>query len=644
MCGIAGYIAFKADFSDHEGVIRSMLHAIEHRGPDDEGFWIEDKVVLGHKRLSILDLSPTGHQPMLSANGRFRIVFNGEIYNHLDLRQDLQKDANCNWRGHSDTETLLECFSHWGVVQTLEKAIGMFAFAVFDQQENVLILARDRMGEKPLYYGTLSSNGNKILVFASELSSIKCIPHVQLTINKDSLPLYLRHNYIPAPYTIYEDISKMIPGSYAVIDLNTGLHKEIPYWELTEIVDKGKRNPFKGSFTDAVDELERLMGEVVNGQMMSDVPLGAFLSGGIDSSSVVALMQSKSTQKVKTFSIGFDIDQFDESGYARQVAEHLGTDHTQRIITEREALEVIPNLSSMFSEPFADSSQIPTYLVAATAKQKVTVSLSGDAGDELFGGYNRYLYTSGAFNKINRIPGPIRSIISSLLQTVSPNTWNTILSSSSYRNIGEKIHKIASVMKSNDPMELYKKVVSHTDHPQDYLLGAKESYSSIDVNWNKGFPHGISIIERMMAVDALTYLPDDILVKVDRASMAVSLESRVPFLDHRIVEFAWSLPMSYKLEGGNGKRVLKEMLYRYVPKSMMDRPKMGFGIPLSQWLSGPLKNWCLDLLNEKNMTEQGIFDVPAVMKIVHEHMHGKSDHGYLLWDFIMLQSWLNANK
>jgi asparagine synthase (glutamine-hydrolysing) len=520
----------------------------------------------------------------------------------------------------------------------------MFAFAVIDHDKQILTLARDRMGEKPLYYGNLNANGSNLFVFGSELSAFRKLPKVDLKLNKQVLPLYLRHNYIPAPYSIYEGVQKLMPGYLITLELHSGKLNERSYWSLSDVIIKSKANPFTGSFHDAVDELEKLMGNVIQGQMISDVPLGAFLSGGIDSSAVVAMMQSKSSSNVKTFSIGFEIDQFDESQYARQVANHLGTDHTERIITEREALDIVPKLSKMFSEPFSDSSQIPTYLVAATSKQKVTVSLSGDAGDELFGGYNRYLYASNAFNKINQIPKPMRGILSSILRGISPTHWNSILSFTSYRNIGEKIHKVASAMRTNNPMDLYMKVVSHTDSPLDYLNLPITLPSPLESIWGQPFSDVVTDIEKMMAVDALTYLPDDILVKVDRTSMAVSLESRVPFLDHRLVEFAWSLPMNYKLEGGNGKRVLKEMLYKHVPKQIMDRPKMGFGIPLSQWLKGPLRIWAMDVLNEKKMSEQGVFKASQVIKLLNEHMTGKNDHGYLLWDFLMFQSWLDENN
>ena len=644
MCGIAGYINLSRQSIDNETIIQSMLQAIHHRGPDDYGTWIGEKIVFGHKRLSILDLSPTGHQPMLSADGRYRIIFNGEIYNHLELRNQLAKEVGVQWKGHSDTETLLACFSQWGFVATIQKSVGMFALALYDHHENKLLLTRDRIGEKPLYYGKVNRNDDDLFVFVSELSSVKAIPGAKLELNRSALPLYLRHNYIPAPFSIYEGIQKLKPGNYAEINLSTGAAKELPYWQLADVIAAGKKTPFQGSFQDAVQVLDKLLGDVVEGQMISDVPLGAFLSGGIDSSTVVSLMQARSSQKVKTFSIGFDIDQFDESSYARQVAHHLGTAHTERIITEKEALALVPTISSLFSEPFADSSQLPTYLVAATAKEKVTVSLSGDAGDELFGGYNRYLYADNAFQKIKKIPQPVRNLLSSCLQTMQPSSWNRILGFSSYKNIGEKIHKVARAMHFNDGMELYKQVVSHTDFPSAFLLNTEEKISPVVDNWKNTYKTDLSDIERMMAVDTLTYLPDDILVKVDRASMAVSLESRVPFLDHRVVEFAWSLPISYKIAGGNGKMILKEVLYKYVPKSIMDRPKMGFGIPLSQWLNGPLKGWCLDLLSEKSLNQHGVFNTKAVSQMVKEHVEGKADHGYMLWNFLMLQSWLNDSK
>lgn len=644
MCGIAGYINYNSPGNISDGtLIEKMLNTIVHRGPDDSGFWIGSPIAIGHRRLSILDLSESGHQPMLSSNGRFRIVFNGEIYNHLLLRRELEKQHGISWRGHSDTETLLECFSHWGVVETIRKSIGMFAFAVVDHHSNSLLLARDRMGEKPLYYGTYRANGYHQFVFASELSSVRALPGFHKKINIQALGPFLRHNYIPAPLSIYEDIGKLKPGFCLSVDVSSGEITETCYWSLNETIQNGLFHTFKGSFQDAVLELENLLGAAVKGQMISDVPLGAFLSGGIDSSSIVALMQSHSSQKVKTFSIGFDIDQFDESMFARQVADHLGTDHTECIISEKEALEMVPMISSFYAEPFADSSQLPTYLVAKIAKEKVTVSLSGDAGDELFGGYNRYLYASKLFNRFQRIPRPLRNLSASAIKSISPEQWNAILPFVSIRNIGEKLHKVAAVINSNDPMDLYKRVVSHTDRPSALLNEYAPSVAVSSYGWSLPVLHQLNDIEKMMAIDAMTYLPDDILVKVDRASMAVSLESRVPFLDHRVIEFAWSLPFEYKLHNGDGKRVLKELLYRHVPKKLMDRPKMGFGIPLTQWLRGPLRDWAHDLVNEKKMSEQALLNVPTALKIFNDHMSGKADNGYMVWNIIMLQAWLNEH-
>ncbi len=647
MCGIAGYIDITRHQSlEHELVMQKMLDQIIHRGPDARGIWVsnENNVVLGHQRLSILDLSPAGSQPMFSPSGRYTIVFNGEIYNHIDLRKIIEASHSVSWKGTSDTETLLVCIEYWGVHKTLEQTIGMFAFALYDEQERKLILSRDRVGEKPLYFGWDTVDNKNYFLFASDLQSIKLHPAFRSVLNKDALALYFRHNYIPAPYSIYQNIQKLLPGTFLVYDLTRHDFTINNYWSLDESITKGIANPFTGSITEAVNELDQLLQQAIKNQMIADVPLGAFLSGGIDSSTIVAIMQKLSSNRVKTFSIGFEDQEFDESVYAKKVADHLGTEHFEHLVTQKEALEIVPQLSKIFSEPFSDSSQVPTYLVAQLAKQHVTVSLSGDAGDELFGGYNRYTITDTLFAKINHVPHFAKGLASSVIRKIPQHTWNALPFRVKYKNIGEKLYKLADILNVKDPMQLYRSVISHTDSPEKLLINGREPDKIIGGSRNHLELHQLRDIEKMMYLDTLTYLPDDILVKVDRTSMAVSLESRVPFLDHRVIDFAWRLPFSYKINNGQGKLVLKKLLERYVPTKLTDRPKMGFGVPLASWLRGPLKTWAIDLLNTDQLKREEILCPELVDKLLSEHLSYKADHGYLLWDLLMFQSWLNDQR
>lgn len=650
MCGFVGFLTAGHWARDEvaPGLLARMANTIVHRGPDGAGYWHDaaSGIALGHRRLAIVDLSPAGAQPMHSACGRYVLAFNGETYNHRDLRREL---GDLPWRGHSDTETLLAGFGAWGIRATIERCIGMFAIAVWDKKERQLTLARDRLGEKPLYYGWQGQGADACLLFGSDLAALKVHPAFAAGINRDALALYMRHNAIAAPHSIYQGIHKLPPGSLRTISLAQREPKIEAYWSLAQVAQAGVATPFAGTGAEAVDALEALLKNAVRQQMMADVPLGAFLSGGIDSSTVVALMQAQSKQPVKTFTIGFDEKGYNEAVHAKAVARHLGTDHTELYVTPQQALDVIPKLPGLYSEPFADSSQIPTFLVSRLARQQVTVSLSGDAGDELFAGYNRYVLTRNMWGKLERLPLPLRRLGAAGIQALSPAAWNALckpvqpLLSGPLRqaNMGDKLHKGAAVLDARNVDELYLGLVTHWD-PHGLVLGANEPLTHL-----RGNPLplvGLDEVQRMMALDAITYLPDDILVKVDRAAMGVSLETRVPFLDHRVVEFAWRLPQHLKLRADVGKWVLRQVLYRHVPKELIERPKMGFGVPIDSWLRGPLRNWAEDLLSESRLRQEGFFNpVPIRLKWA-EHMSGKRNWQHHLWNVLMFQAWLTGQE
>jgi len=639
MCGIAGYVG-KTSYPYN--CLGEMAKAINHRGPDDRGTWYneDEGIGLAHARLSILDLSSAGHQPMHSVSKNFVLVFNGEIYNHKVLRSELELIAQRNWLGHSDTETLLVAIDHWGLEKTLKKAKGMFAIALWDKRNKNLSLACDRIGEKPLYYGWV----NDQFVFASELKSIKKFPEFKNLIDRNSLALFLRFNSIPAPHSIYQDIYKLEPSQIIQLNADSKQVKKFNFWSTEEVYNKGNLSQVSGTPEEIVDQLEVVLSKAVSSQMQSDVPLGAFLSGGIDSSTIVALMQSQSDSQVNTFTIGFNAKEYDEAKHARMVANHIGTNHFEMYVNERDALDIIPNLPNIYDEPFADSSQIPTYLVSKFAKQEVTVALSGDAGDELFGGYNRYVFADKMFSKIMKGPISIRQLISSSILTMTEEKWNMLLNnflSERFADIGHKLHKVANVLPAKSIRDMHFKLVSQIQNPSDWLLKANEYKTSLNDD-TKRFVE-LNPIEQMMAYDLITYLPTDILTKVDRAAMAVSLETRVPFLDLNVIEFSASLPMEFKIRNGVTKWALREVLYKHVPKDLIERPKMGFGVPLAEWLRGPLQDWAESLLDEKRLHQEGFFDVEFVRNKWLEHLSGKRNWHHQLWNVLMFQAWLEKN-
>ena len=649
MCGIAGF--WRLGVPPDGATLATMTDAIRQRGPDADGHWLDanNGVGLGHRRLAILDLTPAGAQPMLSHCGRYVIAFNGEVYNFLALREELEQTGVAPaWRGHSDTEVMLAAIAAWGLEAALKKFVGMFAFALWDRETRTLSLARDRLGEKPLYYGW---QGDTFL-FGSELKALKAHPAFRAEIDRDALTLFLRHNAIPAPYSIYQGIYKLPPGSYWQCALTPspspacGRGEIKTYWSARSVVETGQRNPFQGSEGEAVAELERMLGQAVDGQMVADVPLGAFLSGGIDSSAVVALMQAHSARPVKTFTIGFNEAGYNEAEHAHAVARHLRTEHTDLYVAPRDAMDVIPHLAEIYDEPFADSSQIPTFLVSRLARSHVTVSLSGDGGDELFGGYNRYFWARNLWRKLGWMPCPLRAALAGVLTALPPVAWNAAFQKLGrwlparlrYASPGDKLHKAAEILAVRSPEEIYLGLVSHWKNPAQLVPGSVEPLTLLtDLGQQADLPN---FEHRMMYLDMVTYLPDDILAKVDRAAMAVSLETRVPLLDHRVVEFAWTLPLDMKIRHGQGKWLLRQVLYRHVPQSLMERPKMGFGVPIDHWLRGPLKPWAEALIEPGRLTREGVFDPAPIQRKWAEHQSGSRNWSYYLWDVLMFQSWL----
>ncbi|MGA9774276.1 MAG: asparagine synthase (glutamine-hydrolyzing) [Blastocatellia bacterium] len=644
MCGIAGFVDSKKNEDWMERIAR-MTSMMAHRGPDDEGkfFDAETGVVFGHRRLSIVDLSPEGHQPMSSPNGRYEITFNGEIYNFRALKEELGR-AGYGFRGHSDTEIMLAAFEEWGIRKSVERFIGMFAFAVLDRKERMLFLVRDRLGEKPLYYGWM----NDVFLFASEMKALQAHPSWRGEIDRNALALFMRYGYIQAPHSIYEGIYKLQPGMILALPVaganDPGSSDLVQYWSAKSVAEEGIANPFKGDDREAADALDNLLRDAIRQQMVADVPLGAFLSGGIDSSTIVALMQAMSDKPVKTFTIGFNEKDYDEAVYAKSVARHLGTDHTEMYVTAKDAMAVIPRLASIYDEPFGDSSQIPTFLVAELARRHVTVSLSGDAGDELFCGYTRYEIGRGIRESIYRLPVAARKVMASAMKATPVSAWDGLFKfASPFLNdniqfTGDRVHKLAESLNVATPEAFYRHLVSIWKDTEQLVPNSSEPQTPFtDADLRSNIP-GLS--NRMMFVDTVSYLPDDILVKLDRASMAASLESRVPFLDHRVVEFAWRLPVSMKHRDGKGKWLLRQMLYKYVPKELIERPKMGFGVPIADWLRGPLREWAEALLDERRLREEGLLNPALVRKKWAEHLSGRRNWQYSLWNVLMFQMWL----
>ena len=617
-----------------------MAAAIAHRGPDDHGVWVDsnDGIALAHRRLAVVDLSSAGHQPMQSPSGRYVIAFNGEIYNHLELRRrvDTRVLSGVKWRGRSDTETFLCAIDFFGLGEVLQHAVGMFAFALWDRQDRTIYLARDRLGEKPMYFGWQHG----VFMFGSELKALASHPSFNAEIDREALVLFLRHNYVPAPWSIYKGIYKLTPGTYVKLAIGdarerVGEHPQSErYWSLQGAIANGIDRPFVGDINETVEALHDTLVGAIAPQVTADVPLGAFLSGGIDSSTIVALMQAQSSRPVQTFTIGFEDPGYNEALHAKAVAQHLGTDHTELYASPRDALDVIPRLPSLYDEPFSDSSQIPTVLVSEMTRKHVTVALSGDGGDELFGGYRRYFRMRSLWRLLSPLPDPLRRLYKHLM-AVAPAHWGSGIA------ILDKARKLADILNFQFPEELYHGLISHWKEPAGVVRKASEPPTKLSdpAMW----PRAGELESRLMAIDTLTYLPDDILVKVDRAAMGVSLETRAPFLDHRVVEFAWRLPQSVKIRRGQGKWVLRQVLYKHVPRDLVERPKMGFGVPLSSWLRGSLRDWAESLLDERRLRTDGFFDPEPIRRKWLEHVAGRRQWDAYLWDVLMFQAWLDAS-
>ena len=649
MCGIAGFMTATGHASMAADGVR-MANAIAYRGPDDLGVWADSAagICLAFRRLSIIDLSPAGHQPMHSAGGRYVLAFNGEIYNHLALRLDLQAAGNTPaWRGHSDTETLLAAFEHWGVEATLWRAVGMFAIALWDCAERRLTLARDRLGEKPLYYGR--AGADRALIFGSELKALRTYPGFANPVSRDALALYLQHCVVPAPYSIYQDVFKLPPGCLLTLEADALGRQAVqiePYWRLKDVVRRGLANPIS-SETEAVATLDATLREAVALQSVADVPLGVFLSGGVDSSTIVALMQAQSSRPVQTFTVGFDEAGFDEAPHALAVARHLGADHHGIRVTPADARSLIPSLPTLYDEPFADSSQIPTHLICQTARQQVTVALSGDAGDELFGGYNRYFWGQRIWRWVGLLPAELRRGLGAGVRRLPAPVWDALgrafAGANGVARLGDKAHRLARRLQSMNSLDdLYRSLVTEWPQGVQLVRGANRLPTQLD---NPDLVAGVPDAEhRMMLWDSLTYLPDDILAKVDRAAMGVSLETRVPFLDHRVVELAWRLPLHMKIWRGQGKWALRQVLYNYVPRELIERPKAGFAIPVGEWLRGPLRDWAESLLEESRLEREGYLNPRPIRETWRQHLSGRYDWTARLWSVLMFQAWLEANS
>jgi asparagine synthase (glutamine-hydrolysing) len=663
VCGIAGFLSADRNvLASAVPVVSRMADQLTHRGPDAAGTWTDADcgIALGHRRLSIIDLSPAGHQPMVSASGRYVSAFNGEIYNHREIRAELEGCGQApSWRGHSDTETLLAAVEAWGLEGALTRSVGMFALAIWDARERALFLARDRLGEKPLYYGWCGGG----FVFASELKAIRAYPSFGNPVSRQAVAEYMRFMYVPAPLSIYEEIYKLDPGCMLRVRGVPAPRSRAPrpgldapdlslrqWWNLQQVIADGARHPISDA-QEAAQALEAQLRLAVQQQSLADVPLGAFLSGGVDSSTIAALMQAQSARPIKTFTVGFEDRRFDESAFSKAVAAHLGTDHTELFVRSAEAQAVIPTLPRMYDEPFADSSQIPTHLVCRAARQVVTVALSGDAGDELFGGYNRYFWGPKIWDRVSWMPFATRRTLGAAISSVSSGNWdamagvvNRVLPGSmGISHLGHKAHKMATRLKTVRGLEdLYTSLVSEWQDPAEVVKFHEGGAPKSDAAWDPLSDTSLDAAQlRMMAKDTLTYLPDDILCKVDRAAMAISLETRVPFLDHRVVELAWRFSVDLKVRRHEGKWILRQVLYKYVPRSLIERPKTGFGIPIGEWLRGPLRSWAEDLLQERRLAQGGFFHPAPIRQRWLEHLSGRRDHTYSLWAVLMFEAWLD---
>ncbi|MGB7280601.1 MAG: asparagine synthase (glutamine-hydrolyzing) [Pseudolabrys sp.] len=636
MCGIAGVLNLTGSRDQLERNAMAMADSLAHRGPDDQGIWsdIGAGIALVHRRLSIVDLSSAGHQPMISADGRFIITYNGEIYNFQELRPELEA-RGVKFRGHSDTEVMLEAFAAYGIEATVKRLIGMFTSGVWDRRSRTLTLVRDRLGINPLYWAKFG----KLFLFGSELKALRAYPGWTPSIDGSAVAAFMRHNCVPAPHSIYKGVRKLEPGTILTLPPD-GEPRLERFWDARAVAQAGLADPLQVDDTELTDRLEALLRDAVRRRMVADVPVGAFLSGGIDSSTVTALMKAANCGPVRTYTIGFDLPGFDEAPHSAAVARHLGTDHTELTVTAKQALDVIPQLPDMYDEPFADSSQIPTHLVSAMTRRHVTVALSGDGGDELFGGYYRYQLSTGFWRSLSLLPRPLRRAIAATLTAVPADRWSQVLSAlpagMQPRQVGDKLHKLATVLCADDDSALYRRLVTHWE-PAQIVPGAAEPKGLLwDAQLEREFP---GLLERMQFLDLVTYLPDDILTKVDRASMAVALEARVPLLDHRVVEFAWRIPRQTLMRNGVSKWPLRQVLYRHVPHELIERPKTGFSIPLGEWLRGPLREWAETLLSEKRLRDGGLLSLQDVRRTWAEHLSGKHNWQYLLWDALMLEAW-----
>lgn len=651
MCGIAGIVATHCGAEEREALVRRMIAPLHHRGPDAEGIWnsANAPIALAHRRLAIQDLSPNGQQPMVSASGRFYIVFNGEIYNFKELRNALETEGAA-FKGGSDTEVMLAAFEHWGIEPAVKRFVGMFAFALFDQHTRTLHLCRDRMGEKPLYYGWVDGN----LVFASELKAIQAMTRQPLPIEQRAITSYLRFGYIPTPYSIYQNIFKLPPATIFGIGVDQCLKpanysplaavssvSPQHYWNLHDVARAGAANQLTDD-DEAINELDALLKNAIKDQCIADVPIGAFLSGGVDSTTVAAIMQSVNAKPINTFTIGFKEKQFDEAPYARAIAAHLGTTHEELYISADDCLSVVPEIPHWWDEPFADSSQIPALLVARMAKRHVTVCLSGDGGDELFCGYNRYISTEQIWSRLKSAPASVRNMAAAIIESVSSTNYDrgyALLKKLSgdtktQANIGAKAHKLAEILRLDDPVAAYKFLLSYWQNPHA-ITGCGELDTILDLEPN---PDLGPLSHNAMYWDQQGYLVDDNLVKGDRSSMAASLEARLPLLDHRIAEFSWRCPAPMRQRDNQSKWLLRQVLYRYVPKNLIERPKMGFSVPVAQWLRGPLSTWAADLIHSDALAACGLAAAP-IQRAWHEHSSGSKDNAHKLWTVLMLLAW-----